>query len=766
MVHSGFWQILQATGSRFLTSSGHLVHASDAEQAAEILGRWKQDGIGKLAEPAWSLPIKEAVRARARARGVAEVQAARDADDGPGSLKVVNGLPSVISSTTSGDTGEAVEDFSLGDEMLRRVEEGGEEEGEEALTPPRAGFMARPELERFNTGGTMKDLGTVRVTERTRPAIEGLPGGGADEVDDLITHSFDDPLTASTSISLAPFTPSLTTIEKAVSTRIFFETHYHAILKQPRGRDQRQAALEKELARLNISDREKRNIRDAWTESETMYLRDVRKKVGVAQFSKVKVIGHGAFGVVSLVKEKGSGELYAMKQLRKADMLKKGQEGHVRAERDLLAAAATATQWTVRLAYSFQDVDHLYLVMQYMSGGDLLTLLIEKDIFEEDFARFYMAEMVLAVEETHKVLGAIHRDIKPDNFLFDASGHIAISDFGLATDFHWAHDGHYFEQQRLHLLRKHGIDVEDGHLAPATTKFDQEGSIGGIDDAPGSILTYRDRHRRKLAYSVVGTNNYMPVEVLRGNGYDESCDWWSLGVILFEMLYGYPPFVSKNRQQTRQKIMHWKQALRFPARPRVSREAQDLIASLICEKEDRLGSRSPASVSRPNSVITQRRSGFLNAGATAGGGAAGERSMLAGADEVKAHPWFRGIDFANIHRQTPPFVPDLADPADTRYFEDGIDDNPLPPPELAPGMPIPDETKDPMLRDKIHGPQILNVRKQLAFQGWTFKGQRNQVFDPRKGILRSKGTRPPVPDQGRGRSTIRTNSSLIRSLSV
>lgn len=130
-----------------------------------------------------------------------------------------------------------------------------------------------------------------------------------------------------------------------------------------------------------------------------------------------------------------------MKQLRKADMLRKGQEGHVRAERDLLAAASTSTRWTVRLAYSFQDVDNLYLVMTFMSGGDLLTLLIEKDTFPESMARFYIAEMVLAISETHRVLGAIHRDVKPDNFLFDANGHIAISDFGLASDMHWSHDG-------------------------------------------------------------------------------------------------------------------------------------------------------------------------------------------------------------------------------------------------------------------------------------------------------------------------------------
>jgi serine/threonine protein kinase len=211
------------------------------------------------------------------------------------------------------------------------------------------------------------------------------------------------------------FKPSLETVERSVATKVYLENHYYGILKRPRDRDQRKAALEKELlaAGAEMSDAQRRGIRAAWAASETEHLRDLRARVGANSFLKVKTIGHGAFGVVSLVREKGSGELFAMKQLRKADMLRKGQEGHVRAERDVMSAASStaASRWIVRLVYSFQDVDHLYLVMEYMGGGDLLNLLIEKDIFEESFAKFYIAEMVLAVQEAHK-LGYIHRDIK------------------------------------------------------------------------------------------------------------------------------------------------------------------------------------------------------------------------------------------------------------------------------------------------------------------------------------------------------------------
>lgn len=210
-----------------------------------------------------------------------------------------------------------------------------------------------------------------------------------------------------------PFKPSLETVERSVATKIYLENHYYGILKRPRDRDQRKAALERELSVANMSDSQRRAIRTAWMSSETEYLRDIRNRVSANSFIKVKTIGHGAFGVVSLVKERGSGELYAMKQLRKADMLRKGQEGHVRAERDVMSAASSSanSRWIVRLVYSFQDVDHLYMVMEFMGGGDLLNLLIEKDVFEEGFAKFYIAEMVLAIQEAHK-LGYIHRDIK------------------------------------------------------------------------------------------------------------------------------------------------------------------------------------------------------------------------------------------------------------------------------------------------------------------------------------------------------------------
>ncbi len=204
-------------------------------------------------------------------------------------------------------------------------------------------------------------------------------------------------------------------------------------------------------------------------------------------------------------------------QLIPSSMLRKSQEGHVKAEKDLLAAAASQAlpltsgdpgrpSWIVQLHYAFQDVDHLYLVLEYMGGGDLLNLLVDRDIFPEPMAKFYVAEMILALEETHS-LGYIHRDIKPDNFLFTPEGHIKVSDFGLATDLHWAHDTSYYEQQRQAFLKRHGIDLDDAGSGKARKmkRGDLQKILGKEWIAQGKgLLTWRDKNRKKLAYSVCG----------------------------------------------------------------------------------------------------------------------------------------------------------------------------------------------------------------------------------------------------------------------
>ncbi|KAF8639504.1 hypothetical protein AX17_001409 [Amanita inopinata Kibby_2008] len=711
------------------TAFVHLVHASDAEQLEALLTRWTPDGMGKLGDPKWADPIKQRVRMINQARAINEVvnalrpsQNSKADNNDVGQLHVINGMSTTTSSTL---TTAAKENVYIGPTAIAGLPD-------LALNPQSQwGRELKPHPEEQENEGNLAPERHPRILTRA---------------------------------SSRQIVPSLATLEKAVAARIYFENLYFPILRLPSSREQRRHAMEKDMAEMKLTHEQKEFLRIRWRQNETDYLRERRSKVDVSAFIKLKTIGHGAFGVVSLVKERSSRNLFAMKELRKTDMLRKGQEGHVRAERDLLKAASMSstpggTDWIVRLYYSFQDRDHLYLVLEYMGGGDLLNLLIEKDVFDEDFTRFYIAEMVLAIESCHKH-GFIHRDIKPDNFLFDPNGHIKLSDFGLATDLHWAHDTSYYEHQRLQLLRKYGIDLEDGNGMKDGRKTKRMNrkeveALMGKGDGDGGIFTWREKNRRKLAYSVCGTNSYMSPEVIRGHGYSYSCDWWSLGVIMFECLYGYPPFVSNSRHVTRQKILNWKQALRFPSRPSVSHEGINLMQQLLCEPEDRLGTQAPSSISRPDSLIVQsRRSGFIPYHGTSG--------SIDGAELIKSHPWFKGIDWVKIRRYPAPYCPELHSPEDTRHF-----DSDIPPEPLAPANGVPaDATRDPMLRDKVHGEEILNVRKALAFAGFTHKSPRAITY------LRADKAFNPLPDTYgkpetiRGRSTVRVERDIVKGRAI
>jgi protein-serine/threonine kinase len=191
----------------------------------------------------------------------------------------------------------------------------------------------------------------------------------------------------------------------------------------------------------------------------------------------------------------------------------------------------------VPLIASFQDAMNLYLVMEYMPGGDFLGLLIRENILHESVARFYIAEMILCVEAAHG-LRCIHRDIKPDNFLISASGHLKISDFGLAFDGHWSHDMAYYNSHRYSLLTKLGIDVEgdtqdrnEGRSLQANLKWASNIMTGmekhekkNLNDGE-PLLNWRNRcGNRSSAMSVVGTSQYMAPEVVEGKSYDARCD--------------------------------------------------------------------------------------------------------------------------------------------------------------------------------------------------------------------------------------------------
>lgn len=306
----------------------HLVHASDADQAEALLTRWGPDGLGKLGDPRWANPIKDRVRESNQARAVNEVVNAlkpsqgSKTENGNSPLRVVNGIS----------------------------------------TPTTSSVMTTAARE------------NVRISP-----IDGLPGrpgnstirwGGGLSAHPELAHE-DDPAAVSHAPVSAPpprtINPSLATLEKAVSARIYFENLYFPLFRHPPSREQRRLAMERDMLSMGFSEDRKEELRRRWIQNETDYLREKRRKVDVSAFIKLKTIGHGAFGVVSLVKERSTGQLYAMKQLRKTDMLRKGQEGHVRAERDVLKSASLVSspggaEWIVRMHYSFQDRDNLYLV--------------------------------------------------------------------------------------------------------------------------------------------------------------------------------------------------------------------------------------------------------------------------------------------------------------------------------------------------------------------------------------------------------------------
>ena len=357
-------------------------------------------------------------------------------------------------------------------------------------------------------------------------------------------------------------------------------------------------------------------------------MRQGRKKMTIREFEPLTIIGRGAFGEVRVCRQKSTGDIVAIKKMRKEDMLKKNQLMHVRTEREIMTSS---NEWIVKLKYSFQDEYYLYLVMDFLPGGDLMNLLMKKEILTEDEARFYTAEMILAVDSVHK-LNCIHRDLKPDNILIDKRGHIQLSDFGLSK----LSDNAFYPMsskeasQPPKKLMNQGKDI--------ITKANPNMNFNN------SIKSNKKFHKksRLLAYSTVGTPDYIAPEVFGQNGYGQEVDWWSIGVMFFEMVVGYPPFFSENPSDTCKKIIKWKENFSIPEDAELSPEAENLILRMVAPAENRLG--------------------------------------YGGVEEIMKHPFFKGIDWNNIRKTKAPFIPDIKNDYDTKYFDTFPEEEPFYPP--------------------------------------------------------------------------------------
>ncbi|KAK4859882.1 hypothetical protein QYF36_013495 [Acer negundo] len=399
------------------------------------------------------------------------------------------------------------------------------------------------------------------------------------------------------------------TRQKAAAAKQFIENHYKNYLQGLQDRKERRQTLQMRAQQAAMSTEEQEEMLRNLERRETEYMRVQRRKIGIDDFEQLTLIGKGAFGEVRLCRGKVTGEIFAMKKLKKSEMLSRGQVEHVRSERNLLAEVDS--RYIVKLFYSFQDSDFLYLIMEYLPGGDIMTLLMREDILSEDVARFYIAESILAIHSIHQHK-YVHRDIKPDNLILDKDGHLKLSDFGLCKTLEDKYSSILLEDEDI--MNQEPTNEADGHWL-----------------MPKERIQQWKRNRRALAYSTVGTLDYMAPEVLLKKGYGMECDWWSLGAIMYEMLIGYPPFCSDDARITCRKIVNWKTCLKFPDEQKISNEAKDLICHLLCDVETRLGT--------------------------------------GGVEELKAHPWLRGIQWDKLYEMEAAYKPTVAGELDTQNFE-------------------------------------------------------------------------------------------------
>ncbi|XP_029108972.1 citron Rho-interacting kinase isoform X2 [Scleropages formosus] len=331
---------------------------------------------------------------------------------------------------------------------------------------------------------------------------------------------------------------------------------------------------------------------------------------GPKDFEPCSLVGRGRFAEVHLVRERTTGDMYAMKTMDKSCLRSMENVAFFEEERGILAL--NSTLWIPQLQYAFQDKHKVYLVMEYLPGGDLMALMNRyEDHFDESMAQFYLSELVQAIHTVHQ-MGFVHRDVKPENVLIDRTGHIKLADFGSAA--------------KLTASKK----VSTSQLP-------------------------------------VGTQDFLAPEVLAAlsggvqAAYGVECDWWSLGVIAYEMIYMKSPFTEGTSTKTVNNIMNFQRYLKFPQEAKASKNFVDLVQSLLCAVCDRLGY-----------------------------------------EDLRCHPFFSSVDWSNLRQALPPFVPTLCGEDDTSNFEEP-------------------ETPPPSTTAALRDPQRVGFQGlDLPFLGWFF----------------------------------------------
>ena len=509
----------------------------------------------------------------------------------------------------------------------------------------------------------------------------------------------------------------------------------------------------------------------------------------IKDFEIIKPISRGAFGSVYLSKKKSTGDYFAIKVLKKADMVAKNQVTNVKAERAIMMWQEES-DFVAKLYWTFSSKDYLYLVMEYLNGGDCASLIKVLGGLSEDWARKYLAEVVLGVEHLHS-RGIVHRDLKPDNLLIDQRGHLKLTDFGLSRmgligrqkrllkspnesapdllkhgPFSHAHSmtssrsasfdlqgNHsplstpvmipdlagslgqpsYFSLKnegiwgREHSRRKSGYRSDSGnsetfHLMFKNFSLDDQSHRGlpieeethsegaespdiyalqpsvsnpksgqhqtppqtSMPPPPMALFDPEDQNRR-----FVGTPDYLAPETINGLGQDETSDWWSLGCILFEFLFGYPPFHADSPEKVFENILA--RRIDWPEEEDclISAEAKDLINKLMAiNPKERLGSNM-------------------------------SEKYVSGGEEIRKHPWFNGVVWETLLEDEAQFVPAPENPEDTEYFDtrgatlqafaEELEDQ-VSSPAMTPGADYPDRPHDALSRVRS---QVNSMKRGL-----------------------------------------------------